>query len=74
MQTKISTSNEVNAIPPYVPFVNSYLQQACVSLGALRSKGLSLELQVCSGGELQQTLLITPDTELTIVARGEITK
>lgn len=74
MPTKISTSNEVNSIPPYVPFVNSYLQQACVSLEALRNKGLSLELQVCSGGELQQTLLITPDTELTIVARGEITK
>jgi len=74
MPTKISTSNEVNAIPPYVPFVNSYLQQACVSLGALRNKGLSLELQVCSGGGSQQTLLITPDTELTIVARGEITK
>lgn len=74
MPTKISTSNEVNAIPPYVPFVDSYLQQACVSLGALRNKGLSLELQVCSGGELQQTLLITPDTELIIVARGEITK
>ena len=74
MPTKISTSNEVNAIPPYVPFVNSYLQQACVSLGALRNKGLSLELQVGSGGELQQTLLITPDTELTSVARGVITK
>ena len=74
MPTKISTSNKVNSIPPYVPYVNSYLQQACVSLGALRNKGLSLELQVCSGGELQQTLLITPDTELTIVARGEITK
>ena len=74
MPTKISTSNEVNAIPPYVPFVNSCLQQACVSLGALRNKGLSLELQVCSGGELQQTLLLTPDAELTIVARGEITK
>ena len=74
MPTKISTSNEVNAIPPYVPFVNSYLQQACVSLGALRNKGLSLELQVCSGEGLQQTLLVTPDDELTIVARGEITK
>mgnify|MGYP001167356658 FL=1 len=74
MPTKISTSNEVNAIPPYVPFVNSYLRQACVSLEALRSKGLLLELQVYSGGELQQTLLVTPDAELTIVARGEITK
>ena len=74
MPTKISTSNEVNAIPPYVPFVNSYLHQACVSLGALRDKGLSLEIQVGSGEGSQQTLLIAPDTELTIVARGEITK